>query len=160
MGVVVQKYGGSSVADAAGVKRVAQRIADTRRAGNDVVVVVSAQPGPRELLEVPATALAARRREQRHLDALRAAVEREKHSRGRSVKFRDHRHFHGIIIEASGNGLLAMMTEPVFRVLQSRFLNTDTPPEFWTRVDQEHEAIIDRIEAGEVRWAAAGTTKG
>ncbi|HMD11573.1 MAG TPA: aspartate kinase [Marmoricola sp.] len=42
MGVVVQKYGGSSVADAAGVKRVAQRIADTRRAGNDVVVVVSA----------------------------------------------------------------------------------------------------------------------
>ncbi len=42
MGVVVQKYGGSSVADAVGVKRVAQRIADTRRAGNDVVVVVSA----------------------------------------------------------------------------------------------------------------------
>ena len=42
MGVVVQKYGGSSVADATGVKRVAQRIADTRRAGNDVVVVVSA----------------------------------------------------------------------------------------------------------------------
>jgi aspartate kinase len=42
VGVVVQKYGGSSVADAAGVKRVAQRIADTRRAGNDVVVVVSA----------------------------------------------------------------------------------------------------------------------
>ena len=45
MGVVVQKYGGSSVADAAGVKRVAQRIADTRRAGNDVVVVVS-HPSP------------------------------------------------------------------------------------------------------------------
>jgi aspartate kinase len=40
--LIVQKYGGSSVADAAGVKRVAQRIADTRRAGNDVVVVVSA----------------------------------------------------------------------------------------------------------------------
>jgi aspartate kinase len=42
VGVVVQKYGGSSVADADGVKRVAQRIAETRRAGNDVVVVVSA----------------------------------------------------------------------------------------------------------------------
>ena len=42
MGVVVQKYGGSSVADAAGVKRVAQRIIDAKRAGNDVVVVVSA----------------------------------------------------------------------------------------------------------------------
>ncbi|MDQ1629059.1 MAG: aspartate kinase [Actinomycetota bacterium] len=42
MSLVVQKYGGSSVADAEGIKRVAKRIVDTRRAGNDVVVVVSA----------------------------------------------------------------------------------------------------------------------
>ena len=42
MGLVVQKYGGSSVADAASVRRVAQRIVDTHRAGDDVVVVVSA----------------------------------------------------------------------------------------------------------------------
>jgi aspartate kinase len=42
VGVVVQKYGGSSVADAESVKRVAQRIVDAKRAGNDVVVVVSA----------------------------------------------------------------------------------------------------------------------
>ena len=42
MGIVVQKYGGSSVADASGIKRVAQRIVATRKAGNDVVVVVSA----------------------------------------------------------------------------------------------------------------------
>ena len=42
MGIVVQKFGGSSVADAAGVKRVAQRIINTRKAGHDVVVVVSA----------------------------------------------------------------------------------------------------------------------
>ena len=42
MGIVVQKYGGSSVGDADGVKRVAQRIVDAKRSGNDVVVVVSA----------------------------------------------------------------------------------------------------------------------
>jgi aspartate kinase len=42
VGIVVQKYGGSSVADATGIKRVAQRIVNTRRAGSDVVVVVSA----------------------------------------------------------------------------------------------------------------------
>jgi aspartate kinase len=40
--LVVQKYGGSSVADAECVKRVAQRIVATKKAGNDVVVVVSA----------------------------------------------------------------------------------------------------------------------
>jgi aspartate kinase len=39
---VVQKYGGSSVADADGIKRVAQRIVGTRKAGHSVVVVVSA----------------------------------------------------------------------------------------------------------------------
>ena len=42
MGLVVQKYGGSSVADADGIKRVAKRIVDTRKAGHEVVVVVSA----------------------------------------------------------------------------------------------------------------------
>ena len=42
MGIVVQKYGGSSVADAAGIKRVAQRIVNTKKQGHDVVVVVSA----------------------------------------------------------------------------------------------------------------------
>ena len=42
MALVVQKYGGSSVADAASIKRVAARIVDTQRAGNQVTVVVSA----------------------------------------------------------------------------------------------------------------------
>src|ERR1700688_3420161 len=42
MALVVQKYGGSSVADAAGIKRVAKRIVATKQAGNQVVVVVSA----------------------------------------------------------------------------------------------------------------------
>jgi aspartate kinase len=42
VGLVVQKYGGSSVGDAERIKRVAERIVATRREGNDVVVVVSA----------------------------------------------------------------------------------------------------------------------
>ena len=42
MALVVQKYGGSSVADAERIKRVAERIVAARKAGDDVVVVVSA----------------------------------------------------------------------------------------------------------------------
>ena len=42
MALIVQKYGGSSVADADKIKNVARRIAATRDAGNEVVVVVSA----------------------------------------------------------------------------------------------------------------------
>jgi aspartate kinase len=40
--LIVQKYGGSSVADADGIKRVAKRIVATAKAGNQVAVVVSA----------------------------------------------------------------------------------------------------------------------
>ena len=42
MSLIVQKFGGSSVADAESIKRVAARIAATKKAGNDVVVAVSA----------------------------------------------------------------------------------------------------------------------
>jgi aspartate kinase len=42
MALVVQKYGGSSVADAEKIRNVARRIAATRDEGNEVVVVVSA----------------------------------------------------------------------------------------------------------------------
>jgi len=40
--LIVQKYGGSSVADVEAIKRVAKRIVDTRNAGHKLVVVVSA----------------------------------------------------------------------------------------------------------------------
>jgi len=40
--LVVQKYGGSSVADAEGIRRVAKRIVATKQAGDQVAVVVSA----------------------------------------------------------------------------------------------------------------------
>ncbi|MBO0810679.1 MAG: aspartate kinase [Microlunatus sp.] len=66
MARVVQKFGGSSVADAASIKRVAKRVVATKQAGHEVVVVISAmgdttdelidlafevspQPAPREL---------------------------------------------------------------------------------------------------------------
>ena len=42
MSLIVQKFGGSSVANAESIKRVAKRIVEVRKAGNEVVVVVSA----------------------------------------------------------------------------------------------------------------------
>ena len=42
MGIVVQKYGGSSLADADAIKRVARRIVEVKKSGHDVVVAVSA----------------------------------------------------------------------------------------------------------------------
>ena len=75
MSLIVQKYGGSSVSDAQAVKRVAKRIAEARRAGNDLVVVVSAMGDTTdELLDLAAqvTPLPP----QRELDILLTAGER------------------------------------------------------------------------------------
>lgn len=55
MSLIVQKFGGSSVADAAGIMRVARRVVTTAQAGNDVVVVVSAMgDSTDELLDLAA----------------------------------------------------------------------------------------------------------
>ncbi|CAM5611195.1 Aspartokinase OS=Streptomyces alboniger OX=132473 GN=CP975_18725 PE=3 SV=1 [Streptomyces alboniger] len=52
MGLVVQKYGGSSVADAEGIKRVAKRIVEAKQNGHQVVVVVSAMGDDEQLIDL------------------------------------------------------------------------------------------------------------
>ena len=50
MALIVQKYGGTSVGNLDRIRNVAQRVAQTRQAGNDVVVVVSAMAGETDRL--------------------------------------------------------------------------------------------------------------
>ncbi len=50
MTLVVQKYGGTSVGDVGRIQRVAGRIVEAKRAGHDVVVVVSAMAGETDRL--------------------------------------------------------------------------------------------------------------
>jgi aspartate kinase len=57
MAVIVQKYGGTSVAGAARIQAVAERVAQARRAGFDVVVVVSAMGDTTDDLLAMATEL-------------------------------------------------------------------------------------------------------
>ena len=45
MGLIVQKYGGTSMAGAERIRNVARRVVDTQKRGHDVVVVVSAMAG-------------------------------------------------------------------------------------------------------------------
>lgn len=99
----------------------------------------------RDLLEVPAAGLAALRHEAHHIDEMRAVVERERQTRGRGLKFREHRNFHGIVVNAAGNGLLGVMTEPVFGVLQAKLVRGDMTTEFWKAVDDDHTEIMERI---------------
>lgn len=76
MSLIVQKFGGSSVADAEGIKRVAQRIVDTQKVGNDVVVVVSAMGDTTDELLDLAAEVTATVTPSRELDMLLTAGER------------------------------------------------------------------------------------
>jgi aspartate kinase len=73
--VVVQKYGGSSVADAERIRGVAERVMRTKQAGHDVVVVVSAMGDTTDELLALARKISTAP-DRRELDMLLSAGER------------------------------------------------------------------------------------
>src|ERR1700729_1898960 len=75
MSIVVQKYGGSSVADTNKLQRVAERVMQTRAAGHDVVVVVSAMGNTTDELLALAKTISPNP-DRRELDMLLSAGER------------------------------------------------------------------------------------
>ena len=75
MTVVVQKYGGSSVADAQKLRKVAERVIRTRNLGHQVVVVVSAMGNTTDELLAMAKQISVNP-ERRELDMLLSAGER------------------------------------------------------------------------------------
>jgi aspartate kinase len=75
MSIVVQKYGGSSVADASKLKTVAERVMRTKTGGHDVVVVVSAMGDTTDKLLRLAKAISSNP-DRRELDMLLSAGER------------------------------------------------------------------------------------
>lgn len=98
----------------------------------------------RELLEVPAARLAATRRTPEQVVALRKSLHPDSGARDRG--FEVNRHFHEIVLEASGNRLLEVITRPVFGVLRSRFLREAAEHKFWEDVDGHHDLITQAIE--------------
>ena len=74
MGLIVQKYGGTSVGSAERIRRVAERLLATKRAGHDVVAVISAMAGVTDGMIKLARELAPQPNE-REMDALLATGE-------------------------------------------------------------------------------------
>ena len=76
MALIVQKYGGTSVADVQCIRNVAQRVKQTRDMGNQVIVVVSARSGVTNELIARAKALNPRP-DPREMDLLLTVGEQE-----------------------------------------------------------------------------------
>jgi DNA-binding FadR family transcriptional regulator len=108
----------------------------------------------RDVLEVPAARLAAQRRSAEHLAALRDALI-DPRAVEPAAFHEGNRRFHQVLLEASGNPLLAALGRPVFDVLEARLVRSDAPPRTWDRVFAEHREILGYVEEGEVDQAAA-----
>jgi DNA-binding FadR family transcriptional regulator len=107
----------------------------------------------RELLEVPAAGLAAERCTEEGARELHSALDTEIAVRERGALFIEHRHFHVVVLETARNGLLGLMTEPVFRVLQERLTRPGLEEEVWQGVGSDHADIAERIVAGDATGA-------
>lgn len=119
-------------------------------------VPVSALLEIREMLELPAAEMAALRRTDEELTALRAALF-DPETVDPAQVFASNREFHTRMLTATHNPLLEVVAEPVFRVLKERFLRERAPHEFWTRVDHDHREILGYVEVRDQAGAREAT---
>jgi len=107
----------------------------------------------RELLEVPAARLAAKRRSLEHLQRLRGSIPERPLALASGEQFALNRDFHSVVIEASGNTLLRIAAQPVFLVLQTHLARSQLGRRFHRAINDHHRSIASAIEAGRARAA-------
>lgn len=100
----------------------------------------------REMLEVPAAGLAARRRAASDLEELRECIEDGREGNER---------FHLVLLRASGNPLVEVMTRPLFAVQRNRMIRDRAPAAFWDTVEADHRRILELVRAGDVEGVEA-----
>jgi DNA-binding FadR family transcriptional regulator len=108
----------------------------------------------RELLEIPAARLAARRHGQVDLDLLRAAIPEHPLAISTEEQFRHNKDFHSALVVASGNSLLSIAAQPVFSVLQTHLTRSAHGRTFRQRISEDHRSLVAAIEAGDEDSAA------
>lgn len=106
----------------------------------------------RDMLEVPAAGLAARRRDDAGVAELESTLFDPRAVRADDM-FPRNRTFHDVLLRMAGNPLLGVVTQPVFRVLNDRFLREAAPERFWHQVDADHREIFAAVAGGDVATA-------
>lgn len=106
----------------------------------------------REMLEVPAVGLVARRRTDSDLAALREALF-DPFDGDVPAKMAAHRRFHGAISAATGNPLYEMITRPLYGISSEIDLADRAPLRLWRQIDIDHREILRCIAAGDAAGA-------
>jgi DNA-binding FadR family transcriptional regulator len=107
----------------------------------------------RELLEVPAAELAARRRGDDDLERLHAAIPDQPLQLPTDEQFTYNRDFHSVVIDTCGNTLLSIAAQPIFRVLQTHLSRSVLGKSWHRAINEHHRAIAAAIESQDERAA-------
>jgi GntR family transcriptional repressor for pyruvate dehydrogenase complex len=105
----------------------------------------------REMLEVPAVGLAARRRTDADLAALAQALYDP--ADGMPAKAAAHKAFHEALAAATGNPFYELMVRPLYAVGNAIEIGVRATAEFWHSIDVEHRAILQALVARDQRAA-------
>jgi GntR family transcriptional regulator, transcriptional repressor for pyruvate dehydrogenase complex len=107
----------------------------------------------REMLEAPAAALAAARRSDEQLAALRAALFDPSRDRGERL-FQAYRDFHEALAVAAGNPLWELVTTPLYWVGHP---GDRMPEDFWRQIDADHRRIEQAVAVRDGEAARVAT---
>jgi GntR family transcriptional repressor for pyruvate dehydrogenase complex len=107
----------------------------------------------RELLEVPAARLAARRRTEEDLLLMQTAIPDRPLHLPTQEQFVYNRDFHSCVIAACGNTLVSIAAQPVFWVLQTHLSRSRLGRAWHRSINDHHRAIAAAIESGDERGA-------
>jgi DNA-binding FadR family transcriptional regulator len=108
----------------------------------------------RELLETFAARMAAQRRTGDDLDRLHACIIEDPAELGTERQHASNTSFHTVLLEASGNTLLSIAAQPVFGILQTNMRRREIEPDTLAKVNDDHRAILEAVEAGDADAAA------
>jgi DNA-binding FadR family transcriptional regulator len=103
----------------------------------------------RELIEVPAARLAAERASADDVERLGGTIPEEPLQMTTQEQFAYNKGFHTVIVEACGNTLLYIATQPVFTVLQTHLARSTLGRGFHASINEHHRAILAAIAAGD-----------
>jgi DNA-binding FadR family transcriptional regulator len=108
----------------------------------------------RELVEVPAARLAATRRDAAHLERLRESIPDHPLRMPTQEQFVYNKAFHTVVVEACGNTLLYIATQPLFSLLQTHLARSTLGRTFHRSINEHHHRILEAIDAGDGTAAA------
>ncbi|HET9286150.1 MAG TPA: FCD domain-containing protein [Gaiella sp.] len=109
----------------------------------------------RELVEVPAARLAARRRNPEDLERLRSTVPGDAVDLSTLEEFAHNAEFHSCLLGASHNTLLVVSAQPIFSVLQTHLARSALGRRFHRSIHEHHHRILAAVDAGDADLAAA-----